>query len=98
MRDDRPAAGGGPEPPDDVLVREAVEPVAPDPGVPESAGQRQAPGLLRHPVMEGRVEAYDLGQSREASAHRFDDGELAGQMQWSQGRELAERLHQARVQ
>jgi hypothetical protein len=57
-----------------------VEPVAPQPGRLEPAGDRHEPGDARQVVVERRVEARDLGQGRVEPAERLDEVDLPRQV------------------
>ena len=81
---------------ENVLVGQAVEPVAPHALVPQVPGQREPLGQLRHRPMERGVEADDLRQISEAGGHRLDDRDLARQMERSQRDQLAQAIEQPR--
>lgn len=65
----------------DVLVRQAVEAVAPHSLHPQRAGQRGALRQPRHTPMEGRVEARRLGEIGKTRGHGLDARHRAAQME-----------------
>ena len=80
----RPRAASGAGDPGQLLhqigVRQAVEAVAPDPGGLEPPRDRHDLGDARQVVMEGRVEARDLGQVGIEPPERLDQRDLARQV------------------
>ena len=87
MRDDGAAEGRRADRRDDVLVRQAVEPVAPDALRPEPTRERQALGHRRHAPVEGAVEARDLRHAGEAGRDGLHARDRRRQMQGCERRE-----------
>jgi hypothetical protein len=65
---------------EDVLARQAMEPVAPHAVSLVAPRNRQQPGDLRHGVMERGIEARDLRQARRTRGERFDQAKRGWQM------------------
>ena len=96
VRDDRAAERSGADGGDDVLVRQAVEPVALDALRSECPWQRQALRDGRHPSVERGVEARDLRERGEVGAHSIDARERRRQVEWGERHEGPQRNEKLR--
>ena len=79
-----------------VFIRQAMKPVAPEPARRKPARQRQQLRHPRHGAVKGGVEAGELRQQRVALLQGFDERNLAGQVVGVEGADLAQLGQQRR--